>query len=696
MDKAAGIKANRLLKRALAAVMSLFILAGGVAFPAQAQILPEEPGTESRREEKNENTCSEISSLIADTWENDYFGTIYIDGKTGGVTVDGEEKLSVPEKVSQPDGQKEPDIAGGNPQELTKNEVEDYAESILPEDGIYNIEEKEQGNFEITAPFQTKRLIVEALVDRELCDTDNIIYNTELNETILQFETEEETKKAYLSLKQRYGGEHCYPDEIYYMEDMLEAVSLQETGVYSWGNRYMGMDELKAKAAGSAPVTVAVLDTGIDKSNFMFHSRIISPRSYNFIDNNNNIKDNHGHGTHVSGIIADATPANVEIMMMKISNTSGYSSLLTIKTALQYALNQDIDVINMSLGFVSANAGECTYLDSLINKAYNRGIAVCTAAGNNSVDVGYCYPACNKKTLAVSAMDADEKLAYYSNRGSLIDFSAPGSQVLSASTNGGLIGMSGTSMSSPHVAAAISYIKMLQPDISVPGIYSELKARCKDLGIPGKDSLFGWGCPVLTGLFDSGLIYKISTVTEDQNVPQLKSVQNVEEGIKLTWSKAGNAKRYYIFRKAGNGRLKKIKTVKGKTKSWVDKNTSHGKMYTYVIKAVKGKKTSGQSNPMQIVRLKKVENLQVKSKKSKSAEIRWKKRAGVSGYEIMFASNKKMKNARLLTVSKKVRLVRLADLTRKKIYYFKIRAVKIKQDEIFYSAWSGPKKIKIK
>ena len=126
----------------------------------------------------------------------------------------------------------------------------------------------------------------------------------------------------------------------------------------------MGMTTLKAQAEGKyGAVTVAILDTGIDRSNFMFQSRTISPQSYNFIDANKNVSDNHGHGTHVAGIIADSTPSNVQFLILKISNSSGYSSLLTIKTALQYALNRNVSAVNMSLGFVGVNAMSITYLD---------------------------------------------------------------------------------------------------------------------------------------------------------------------------------------------------------------------------------------------------------------------------------------------------------------------------------------------
>ena len=334
----------------------------------------------------------EMSEIISDTWDEDYFGSMVVDTEAGEVKIDGETETLPDGAPGETDNTRaESNTEEDGDQETAKESeqiLEDYMDT-LPEDNIYDVEETDDGQYEITAPFQTKRLIVETSELQEDYGAEDIYYNTELGETILQFETEEETKAAFEALCEQYGEEKCYPDQVYYVDDILtDDAALSSGACYSWGVAYMGMNTLKAQAEGKyGAVTVAILDTGIDKSNFMFQSRNISSKSYNFIDNNKNVTDNHGHGTHVAGIIADATPSNVRFLILKISNSSGYSSLLTIKTALQYAVNQNVSVVNMSLGFVAANAMSVTYLNSLINKAYRKGIAICTAAGNNGEDV---------------------------------------------------------------------------------------------------------------------------------------------------------------------------------------------------------------------------------------------------------------------------------------------------------------------
>lgn len=686
---------GRWKKGSLAVAMSILLVAGSFLGNIPADVSAETTDAARSVDVQEISDSKEMSEIISDTWDENYFGTIVVDTENGEVKIDGETE-TLPESISE----SEDSTQSGDSSESGESEqiLEEYMDT-LPEDTLYNVEETDDGQYEITAPFQTKRLIVEASGLQEDYGAKDIYYNTEMDETILQFETEDETRQAFEELCEIYGEENCYPDEIYYVDDILIDNAAQDNSVsYSWGVDYMGMNMLKEQAEGKyGAVTVAILDTGIDKSNFMFESRTIASKSYNFIDNNKNVTDNHGHGTHVAGIIADSTPSNVRFLILKISNRSGYSSLLTIKTALQYALKQNVAVVNMSLGFVSVNAMSVTYLDSLINKAYRKGIAICTAAGNSGVDVKFCYPACNSKTITIAAFGSDERAASYSNYGGLIDFSAPGSEVVSAAAGGSLVEMSGTSMSAPHITAAVAYLKMMQPNLSVQGVYNELRARCKDLGTAGKDDYFGWGCPIMTNLLSTG-IYDTSNVVSTSGslqTPVLKKVKSVSEGIRVTWKKVKNAKQYVIYRKKGNGSYKKVKTVSGKKKSWIDKNVVQGKKYTYAVKAVKNSESSSKSSGKTIVWLKKPQKVKLKNKKSGKMEVTWSKLARVSGYQIRYATKKSMKNATTLTVSGNVVRNVISGL-KKGVYYCKVRAFKTTGGTRYYSPWSEVKKIKIK
>ena len=683
-----------------AAAMS-FVLAVCGLFQSLAAV-PVSAGTTDAIDGQELTNSKEVSSLISDTWEEDYFGSITVDTEAGKVETDGEtEKL---DEVIQT-----PDASDGSEENVTIQQhaagEKDTAESdplleeyidTLPEDTLYTVEETENGEYEVTAPFQTKRLIVETMQLTDDYDATEVYYNTELNETILEFATEEDTEEAFDAICQKYGEESCYPDEIYYVDDILaDDASLSSGTSYSWGTAYMGMNTLKAQAEGKyGAVTVAILDTGIDRSNFMFQSRTISPQSYDFIDANKNVSDNHGHGTHVAGIIADSTPSNVQFLVLKISNSSGYSSLLTIKTALQYALNRNVSAVNMSLGFVGVNAMSITYLDSLINRAYRNGIAISCASGNNGVDVSYCYPACNSKTLAVSSFGQNERAASYSNHGSRIDFSAPGTGIVSAAANGFLVGMTGTSMSAPHITAAVAYLKMMQPNLSVPGVYHELQARCRDLGTPGRDEYFGWGCPILTNLLQEGILNANNVVAPGSGTatPLLKKVKSTDDGIRVTWGKVKKADRYVIYRRKGNGSLKKVRTVSGSTKAWTDRNVSQGIRYSYAVKAVKNGESGSRSAEKAAVYLKQPQKMRTIRKNSGTAVIKWAKLARVSGYQIRYAGKRTMKNAATVVLSgSKTRAV-LKGLG-KKTYYCQVRAYKNVGGVQYTSPWSAVKRI---
>ncbi len=629
--------------------------------------------------------CTELSALVADTWEEDYFGSITLDTETGDVEIDGEEAESI-------------DVSGETSSEAV---LDQYLNALPEEEDLYSVEETEEGTYEITAPFQTKRLILEEASVDETYGAAEIYYNTEMGETILQFDSAETTQEAYETLCETYGDENCTPDTVYDIDDLLldgvEPVSVQATS-YSWGNTYMGMSQIKSRAQGRySGITVAILDTGIDKSSSFFSSRKITKTSYNFMNNSKDVTDYHGHGTHVAGIIADATPTNVRIMMLKIANSSGYTSMLTIKTALQYAVDHNVAVINMSVGFIGYEAVSCTDLGSLINKAYKRGIPICAAAGNSAVNVNLCYPARNEKTIAVSSIDDTGTFSTFSDYGSRIDFCAPGEDIVSAGLGGGVSTMSGTSMSAPHMTAAVAYLKMMQTNLSVQGVYKELKSRSVDLGPSGKDSYYGWGCPNLETLLDTGIIYTTDIVSNSIDSPVLRSVKNTQNGIQIRWKKVGKAKKYRLYRKEGSGSYKKIKTLSAGKTSYLDRNVKQGKEYTYTVKAVRNSKVSAGSNRKKTVRLKQPAKLRLVGKTGGRLVVKWKKQGKVSGYQIRYVTGKKNhKKKETITVTGSGRRVVLRGLQSHKTYKVKVRAWKKKGNQTFYSPWSVQKKEKVK
>lgn len=633
----------------------------------------------------------QVSALIADTWEEDYFEKMTITPGSDTMDKDGEQ-----EKVSE-----EFDISTSKAENVTKsvNSLDSYLDK---QEGVYEVEKNEDGDLEVSAPYQTRRLVIESDKVKDTCGASDVYINELDHETILQYQSEEQTEKAYQQLKSQYDS--CYPDKVVAVDNTTMGLPLsqeEQNGEYSysWGNDYMGMNVLKKEAPQrgyTRKVTVAVVDTGINASNMLFKGRTISSLSYNFFSNNKNVKDTFGHGTHVSGIIADATPNNVALLVLRVSNSEGKSSLLTIKAALQYAISKRADVINLSMGFIDSDADLYDYLDSTIDKAYERGIPVCCAAGNGEngskgVNVKYCYPACYSKTIAVSAIDSSQQIAYYSNWGDGIDFTAPGTGIVSANYQGTLIAMSGTSMAAPHISAAIAYLKMLQPNLSVDGVCRELKQYSRDLGQKGKDKYYGWGCPILTGLFQRGITNKKYIVILR---PSLSTVSNENRGVKVSWNHTYGAAAYYIYRRSDKGAWKKLAVISSAQTSYVDKKAKNGKRYSYKVRAYNSGIFGNFSKSKTVYRLNAIKGIKVKNASGKKVSVSWKKKSSSTGYQVQYAVNPQMNHAKKIFVSRKKSSTTTKKL-KKKVYYFRVRYLYRKGSTKTWSEWSKIKKVSV-
>ena len=274
--------------------------------------------------------------------------------------------------------------------------------------------------------YQTKQIIVFADNITDYCGAVNVLRYEDIGTYYLQYDTEEDTRNAYRQLKKRYG-KNCMLDEIVKAEDW------QMSGGASWGSDYTGLDQLKFTPSVSGlggTVTVAVVDTGLNTQHILFSGRKISSASRNLVDNSANISDVSGHGTHVAGIVADCTPKQVELMAVRVFDDQGLSSEAMLQAGILYAIQKGADVINLSLGDTN-HVNNDNWLAPCIEAAWEKGIPLVCAAGNSKKDVSTCYPACDEKTIAVSAIDRTGSFAKNfssaegSNFGTGIDFAAP-------------------------------------------------------------------------------------------------------------------------------------------------------------------------------------------------------------------------------------------------------------------------------
>ncbi|MCD8232623.1 MAG: S8 family serine peptidase, partial [Clostridiales bacterium] len=187
---------------------------------------------------------------------------------------------------------------------------------------------------------------------------------------------------------------------------------------------------------------------------------------------------------------------------VKVIDSSGNGTVLTVKNGIRYALDYGVDIINLSLG-LEDNSGTADYFEELFEEALTYGCVITCAAGNSGTDIAFCYPAHSERTIAVSALTSSLDLASYSNSGDAVDFSAPGSSVKSAyfTSSTATKTMSGTSMATAHVTAAVALLKTWDPTLSNDAIEELLEEYSVDLGEEGKDTSFGYGY-IYLGDFD--------------------------------------------------------------------------------------------------------------------------------------------------------------------------------------------------
>ncbi|MET9658243.1 S8 family serine peptidase [Streptomyces sp. NPDC006510] len=252
---------------------------------------------------------------------------------------------------------------------------------------------------------------------------------------------------------------------------------------------------------------VAVLDTGVDAEHPDLVSRVAAAK--NFTDSNTT-NDRQGHGTHTastvggSGAASDGRKKGVapetSLLIGKVLNDRGYGESSWIIAGMQWAVDQQADVVSMSLG--SPAIGDCA--DPLAQAAQqlsqNTHTMFVVAAGNaGSGTETVSSPGCAPGVLTVGAVDRDDTTAWFSSRGPVAvthtlkpEIAAPGVDISAANAGGrGVYAyrtMSGTSMATPHVAGAAAIVRQAHPDWTAQQIKAALVSSARTDGkVAGAD-----------------------------------------------------------------------------------------------------------------------------------------------------------------------------------------------------------------
>lgn len=313
-----------------------------------------------------------------------------------------------------------------------------------------------------------------------IVDNTNSQNTVEIAEPVYKYFTSEESVPS--------AEDNKGMDKQWYLKDQkLESV---------WGNEDYG------NTAGEGTV-VAVIDTGVDynhedlQDNIWTNSAEVSGTTgadddnngyvddvhgINLIDPNETPMDDHGHGTHVAGIIAMENN-NVggvgiayksKIMPIKAGGSDGTFNSTDIAKAIVYAYKNGADVINMSFG----SSAHSALIENALQDAFGSCVLV-AAAGNKSVPTADCplggrnmYPASYSYVIGVMAYDEANSFASFSNwdykpnANAEYEVVAPGVSVYSTLPNGRYASWNGTSMAAPMVSAEAAILRSSLKDKS--------------------------------------------------------------------------------------------------------------------------------------------------------------------------------------------------------------------------------------
>ncbi len=296
---------------------------------------------------------------------------------------------------------------------------------------------------------------------------------------------------------------------IAYVEDDQVLYSMAVPNDARYDQQY-GPAQMGAHAAwgqvgwGSSDIVVAVLDTGIRSTHQDLAGNYIG--GYDHVNNDSNPNDDCGHGTHVSGTVAAVTNNGIGVAGMSqasilhykvLGPTGGFlnvqcsGSQSDINAAIYDATDAGAHIISMSLG----GGGYSSSGDNAVNYAWNNGVLVVAASGNDSSSNSVSYPAAYNNAIAVGATTSSKTRASYSNGGAELEIAAPGSNVESTynSNDASYDSLSGTSMATPHVAGALALALGCAPTTSNAAMRQAMRDTAEDLGASGWDNLYGYG-----------------------------------------------------------------------------------------------------------------------------------------------------------------------------------------------------------
>jgi subtilisin family serine protease len=204
----------------------------------------------------------------------------------------------------------------------------------------------------------------------------------------------------------------------------------------------------------------------------------------------------HPHGTGMAGAVAahsrlvGTAPAAaiLAITAFRPEGESADGTSVTVLRGLDAAAAEGARVVNMSFA-----GPKDALLTRALAAARGRGLILVAAAGNAGPKAPPLYPAADPNVIAVTAVDADDKVFDQANRGGYVALAAPGVDVLVASPGGAYAFTSGTSVAAAHIAGVAALMLERQPALTADALRAALIGSARDIGARGRDDIFGAG-----------------------------------------------------------------------------------------------------------------------------------------------------------------------------------------------------------
>ncbi len=264
----------------------------------------------------------------------------------------------------------------------------------------------------------------------------------------------------------------------------------------AWGVAHIGAGTVHLGGNKGTGVKVAVIDTGIDYTHTDLAANYAG--GHDFVNNDTDPMDDHYHGTHVAGTVAAVddnagvvgVAPEARLYALKILNASGSGSFSDVIAALQWAVDNEIQVTNNSYGS-SQNPGGT--VQAAFDNSAAAGVLHIAAAGNSGNPRGkgnnVIYPARYDSVVAVAATDGNDNRAWFSSTGDTVELAAPGVGINSTKPGGVYGTLNGTSMACPHVAGMAALVIAA----GYADVRTQLQTTADDLGDAGRDPQYGFG-----------------------------------------------------------------------------------------------------------------------------------------------------------------------------------------------------------